>query len=97
MGKRTLVYIAFGVLLAGLGGCVRSEMFVMVRDAERKVAEAQQLGADKAAPYDFEASKRWLDLARHEADEFDMAGMDFAKKSIEHADKAIQAAKGGGK
>lgn len=97
MKRKLLIYLACAGMLAALGGCVRSEMFVMVQDAEKKMAEAEALGADKVAPYEMEAGRKWLAMARHEADEFDMAGMDYAKKSIGFAESAIEKAKGGGK
>lgn len=92
MKVKTLL-LGLGVLLA-LGGCAG---YSTLKEAETKFSEATSKGGEKAAPYEYELSRQYLDVARHETLEGDSAGDDYSRKAIVNADKAIEKAKGGSK
>lgn len=85
--------LALGTLLA-LGGC---SGYSTLKEAETRFSEATAKGGEKAAPYEYELSRQYLDLARHETEEGDSAGTDYSRKSMDYADKAIEKSKGVGK
>lgn len=97
MVKRLALCLAVGGLLFSLSGCVRSDMYIMARQAEAKIAEAEKAGAATSAPYELEAAKSWLAFAKHENAESDSAGYGYSKNALDHANKALEMAKGGGK
>lgn len=95
--KKIFLLASCTLLLIGASGCYQTELTRKVNMAQQKVAEAQAAGAEKAAPYEFEASKRWLDFAHHEANESDQAAAEYAKKANDYAEAALAKAKGGSK
>lgn len=97
MRRGLALCLAAAGLLVALGGCVRSDMYIVARQAEAKLAEAEKLGAAQSAPYEFEAAKQWLKFSKHENDESDGEGLMIAKKALEYADAALAKAKGGAK
>jgi hypothetical protein len=97
MKKILALGLAVGGLAFCLTGCVRSEMYIMARQAEAKIAEAEKAGAATSATYEFEAAKSWLAFAKHENNESDGAGYDYSKKALDFANAALEKSKGGGK
>lgn len=97
MRKLLVLGLAFGGLAIALTGCVRSEMYIMARQAEAKIAEAEKAGAATSATYELEAAKSWLAFAKHENAESDGAGYEYSKKALDLANSALEKSKGGGK
>jgi len=97
MKRKLVICLAALGLLLSLAGCVRSTMFVMVRQAEATLADAEKAGAANSATYEFEAGKAWLALAKHEVNEMDGTGETYAKKALDMADAALKKATGGAK
>ncbi|MCC6214574.1 MAG: DUF4398 domain-containing protein [Polyangiaceae bacterium] len=85
--------LAGGALLA-LGGCGNTLYAFQASSASSKLEEAQELGAEKHAPYEYYYAKLHLEKAMTEAAEADYGdAIDLAEVSEEYADKAIRLAR----
>lgn len=80
--------LALCLLTAGCGNTLYA---FQVGSASSKVVEAQELGAEKLAPYEYYYAKEHLEKAREEAANADYGdAIDLAEVSEEFADKAIR-------
>lgn len=80
--------------LAALAGCGNTIYAVEVNSAASKLEEAESLGAEQYAPYEFYAAKQHLEKARTEAAEADYGdAIDLASTSGDFSDKAIRIAR----
>ena len=87
---RWWVAIAFGSSLAAIG-CGNTLYAVQANSAASKLEEAQELGAEQYAPYEYFYAKEHLQKAQSEAAEADYGdAVDLAAASEEYADKAIR-------
>ena len=83
--------VAGATLSAGCGGALYA---IKVNSASSKVAQAQELGAEKYAPYEYYYANEHLDKAMAEAAEADYRdAIDFADVAEKYADKAIKLSK----
>ena len=78
-------------LVAGTAGCGNTLYAVQVSSASSKLEEAQELGAEQYAPYEYFYAREHLLKAQTEASEADYSdAIDLAETSEEYADKAIR-------
>ena len=78
-------------LLAGTTGCGNTLYAVQANSASSKLEEAQELGAEQYAPYEYFYAREHLQKAQSEASEADYSdAIDLAETSEEYADKAIR-------
>ncbi len=79
---------------AGLTGCGNTIYAVEVSSAANKFEEAESLGAEQYAPYEYYSAKQHLEKARTEAAEADYGdAIDLASTSAEFSEKAIRIAR----
>jgi hypothetical protein len=98
-GRRALALLFAVPCFAGCGNTLYA---IQVNSASSKLEEAEQLGAEKFAPYEFYYAKAHLEKAQHEAAEADYGdATDLASTAEDFADKAIrlsrEAHRGGGR
>ena len=79
------------VLVVAATGCGNTLYAVQANSASSKLEEAQELGAEQYAPYEYFYAKEHLHKAQSEAAEADYSdAIDLAETSEEYADKAIR-------
>jgi len=93
--KKTLMKKFTFLAIAGLaGGCSSA---AVIKEAQTKLNEAQQIKASAFAPYEYAAAKKYLEFAVEEVDDFDhKSASNFAAVSIDFSKQAIEKAKAGG-
>lgn len=90
---RTGVVIMLALALAMTGGCAVSGK---VKMAESSFQQAENLGAEQKAPYEYYAARAFLALARHEVTEGDGKQAEiFADQASSFAEQAINKSGGG--
>ncbi len=78
-------------VVAGTTGCGNTLYAVQASSASSKLEEAQELGAEQYAPYEYFYAREHLQKAQSEASEADYSdAIDLAETSEEYADKAIR-------
>lgn len=83
-----------GAALLALGGCGNTLYAFQASSASSKLEEAQELGAETHAPYEYYYAKLHLEKAMTEAADADYGdAIDLAEVSEEYADKAIRLAR----
>ena len=83
-----LALCAWGLALLG---CGHSLYVLEVRSASMRVAEAEELGAEKHAPYEYYTAVAHLEKAKEEAAEADYGdAIALAETSTEYAQKAVE-------
>ena len=83
--------IACFALVAGTTACGNTLYAVRANSASSKLEEAQELGAEQYAPYEYFYAREHLQKAQSEASEADYSdAIDLAETSEEYADKAIR-------
>ncbi|MEO7034310.1 MAG: DUF4398 domain-containing protein [Polyangiaceae bacterium] len=83
--------VACVALVAGTTGCGNTLYAVQANSASSKLDEAQELGAEQYAPYEYFYAREHLQKAQSEASEADYSdAIDLAETSEEYADKAIR-------
>jgi hypothetical protein len=90
------------VLGVAVGGCGNTLYAIQANSASSKLAEAQELGAEKLAPYEYYYAKAHMEKAQEEAAAADYGdAADLAEVAEEYAEKAIrlsrEAHRGGGR
>jgi hypothetical protein len=91
---RLVVVALVGVAAVASTGCGNTIYAVSVNSAASKVEEAESLGAEQYAPYEYYSAKLRLEKARTEAAEADYGdAIDLADESEKFADKAIRLAR----
>jgi hypothetical protein len=91
----TLLFLPIAAVSVALqlSGCGGGLYAIAVNGAAGKVAEARELGAEKAAPYEYYFASEHLTKARSEAAEGDYSdAIEFADAAKEYADRAIKLA-----
>lgn len=89
----------WGSLLAGLlalasAGCGNTLYAIQVNSASAKLEEAEELGAEKYAPYEYFTAKLHLEKAMSEAAEADYGdALDLAEVAEKFASKAVTLAR----
>jgi sulfur transfer complex TusBCD TusB component (DsrH family) len=87
---RWWVAIAFAASIATTG-CGNTLYAIQANSAASKLEEAQELGAEQYAPYEYFYAKEHLQKAQTEASEADYSdAVDLAETSEEYADKAVR-------
>ena len=87
---RWWVAIVFGLSLVATG-CGNTLYAIQANSAASKLEEAQELGAEQYAPYEYFYAKEHLQKAQSEASEADYSdAVDLAATSEEYADKAVR-------
>jgi sulfur transfer complex TusBCD TusB component (DsrH family) len=72
-------------------GCGNALYAIQANSAASKLEEAQELGAEQYAPYEYFYAKEHLQKAQSEASEADYSdAVDLAATSEEYADKAVR-------
>jgi sulfur transfer complex TusBCD TusB component (DsrH family) len=72
-------------------GCGNTLYAIQANSAASKLEEAQELGAEQYAPYEYFYAKEHLQKAQSEAAEADYSdAVDLAETSEEYADKAVR-------
>jgi Domain of unknown function (DUF4398) len=72
-------------------GCGNALYAVQANSAASKLQEAQELGAEQYAPYEYFYAKEHLEKAQTEAAEADYSdAIDLASASEQYADKAVR-------
>ncbi len=85
--------VAVVAVLAMAGGC---STLGTIEQARNALDQAETAGAPAKAPYAFHKGKIFLEMAEHERDEFDWAAAgEWAQVALEHAQEALEKAKGG--
>jgi len=80
--------------VVGTTGCGNALYAVQANSAASKLEEAQELGAEQYAPYEYFYAREHLQKAQTEASEADYSdAINLAKTSEEYADKAIRLAR----
>jgi hypothetical protein len=89
--SRWWVAIAFGLSVAATTGCGNTLYAIQANSAASKLEEAQELGAEQYAPYEYFYAKEHLQKAQSEAAEADYSdAVDLAETSEEYAEKAVR-------
>jgi hypothetical protein len=101
-GSRRLTVAAVMALGVAAGGCGNTLYAIQANSASSKLAEAQELGAEKLAPYEYYYAKAHMEKAQEEAADADYGdAANLAEVAEEYADKAIrltrEAHRGGGR
>ncbi len=92
--RRRMGWLAMGAGVAALvTGCAATGA---VQQARQSFEAAGKAGAEAKAPYEYYAAREYLRLAQLESDEVDgKAAREFAARSEEFSQKAVQKAGGG--
>lgn len=91
---RGALWVVGATALAFLTGCGNTLYAINVNSASSKLEEAEQLGAEKYAPYEYYYAKLHLEKASTEAAEADYGdAINLANTAEEYADKAIKLAR----
>ncbi|HEY1535641.1 MAG TPA: DUF4398 domain-containing protein [Polyangiaceae bacterium] len=76
---------------AAATGCGNTLYAIQANSAASKLEEAQELGAEQYAPYEYFYAKEHLQKAQSEAAEADYSdAVDLAETSEEYAEKAVR-------
>lgn len=91
---QTRCWLVVALVAAGTTGCGNTLYAVQASSASSKLEEAQELGAEQYAPYEYFYAREHLQKAQTEAAEADYSdAIDLAETSEEYADKAIRLAR----
>lgn len=89
--RRVWVWTLTVAVSTALLGCGNTIYAIKASSASNKLAEAQELGAEELAPYEYYYAKAHLEQAQSEAAEADYSdAINFAEVTEEYADKAIR-------
>ena len=92
-GRRVGKWLLLCAML-GATGCGNALYAIRANAASNKLAEAEELGAEKLAPYEYYYAKEHLEKAKSEAAEADYSdAINFAEACEEYADKAVRLSK----
>jgi sulfur transfer complex TusBCD TusB component (DsrH family) len=81
-------------LSAAATGCGNTLYAIQANSAASKLEEAQELGAEQYAPYEYFYAREHLQKAQSEAAEADYGdAVDLAETSEEYAEKAVRLAR----
>lgn len=88
---QTRGWLALALVAATATGCGNTLYAVQASSASSKLEEAQELGAEQYAPYEYFYAREHLQKAQTEAAEADYSdAIDLAETSEEYAEKAIR-------
>lgn len=91
---RVAALVSLSALSLGVGACGNTLYAVQVNSASSKLEEAQELGAEEYAPYEYWFALQHIEKAQTEASEGDYSdAINLAEIGEEYADKAIQLAR----
>ena len=91
---RIAALVSLGACALGVGACGNTLYAIQVNAASSKLEEAQELGAEEYAPYEYWFALQHIDKAQTEASEGDYSdAVKLAEIGEEYADKAIQLAR----
>ncbi len=87
--KRAMVLLCSLLLIAGLaGGCATSNG---IQNARAQLSKAKAAGAEKWAPFEYNAAEGYLASAVHQAEKGDNKQADiFTKQSQDYSAQALQ-------